>query len=287
MKSALSISLSDFRLEQSLTWQHSYDLYKLRRAIVQNRQGSHAALYSQLHNFLKSLGETQPYGLDPNTQLKFKNLSFFVNNTFGSPADIPSRDGFIYRVCTIIDLVKGTNWRNEAAGDELYWNQIYSKSKGKWIRLSKFADGTYKCRPRQFSWWTSFPLSRDVIAGAHQVGMTNDWVAVNCVVLRCPVDYVNDNTLAFVPSVIDAFMHVIFHPTKDAMSPPYGITIDLSLYPMTLSPGTDEVVLPELGVEQVEILPVYANDHYREGKHTVLSGCQILSGLLEYHYRNM
>jgi hypothetical protein len=117
--------------------------------------------------------------------------------------------------------------------------------------------------------------------------MTSDWVPRQCVVLRCPVDYVNDNKLAFVPSVIDGFMQLIFHPTKDAISPPYGITIDLSLYPVTLSPGIDEIVLREVSVDQLEILPINADDEYRKGKHEVRSDCSIFSGLLEYYYQHM
>lgn len=263
------------------------DLYNLRRGIAQHRQGGHLELYSKLHDFLISLEKKQPYDLGMDTKLKFEVLDFFASEALGHPASIPSRDGFIYRVCSIIDVVKGTKWRNEAGGDVKNWNQIYSKSRGNWIKLNKFADGTYKCHPRQFSWWTSFPLFQDVIDGAHTVGMTNDWVPVQSVVLRCPVDYVNKNQLAFVPSVIDAFMHLIFHPTKDAISPPYGITIDLSLYPVTLSPGIDEVVLGELPVDQIEVLPIDVGEDYRRDKHNVRSDCPTFSELLEYHYRNM
>lgn len=263
------------------------DLYHIRRDIAQNRQGTHIEFYEELHKFLISLEKTQAYDLSIGTKLKFEELNFFVNNTFGRHANIPGGDRFIYRICSIVDIVKGTRWRNNEGSDVANWNQVYNKSKGGWMRLGKVADGTYKCHPRRFSWWTSFPLFQDVISGAHRIGMTNDWVAEQCVVLRCPIDYVNNNKLAFVPSVIDAFMQMIFHPTKDAISPPYGITIDLSLYPVTLSPGIDEIVLPELRVDQLEILLVNADDEYRKGKHTVNSDYPMLSGLLEYYYRNM
>lgn len=263
------------------------DLYDIRRGIALERQGIHIALYTQLHDFLVSLEKTESYDLSIETKLEFEKLKFFVNNIFGRHATIPNRDDFIYRICSIVDVVKGTGWRNNENSDAANWDQVYNKSSGGWMRLSKFADGTYKCHPRHFSWWTSFPLFRDVISGAHRVGMTNDWVAVQCVVLRCPVKYVSNNKLAFVPSVIDAFMQMIFHPTKDAIFPPYGITIDLSLYPVALSPGIDEVVLPELGVDQLEILPVNANAEYREGKLVVRSDDPELRKLLEYYYRNM
>lgn len=262
-------------------------LYSLRRDIAKTRQGAHVDAYGQLHDFLVSLGLKQSYNLGISTKLKFEVLKFYAEEAFGRGARIPNRDEFIYRMCSIIDLVKGTEWRNDEGTDLRNWNQVHKKSKGAWVSLSRFADGEYKCNPRHFSWWTSFPLYQDVIDGAHRIGMTNDWVAEECVVLRCPVDYVKDNNLAFVPSVIDAFMQMIFHPTRDAISPPYGITIDLSFYPDTLVPGIDEVVLRGVPVEQIEVFPVYANNKYREGKREVNSDFPHFATLLEYYYQNL
>lgn len=264
------------------------DLYNLRRNIAQNRQSNHTPLYTQLHDFLVSLGNTHSYDLSFESKSKFESLSFFVDDTFGGNARIPSgADDFVYRVCSIVDIVKGTRWRHDEGTDLENWHQIYTKSKGGWIRLSKLAAGTYTCSPRHFSWWTSFPLYQDVISSAHRIGMTNDWIAEHCVVLRCPIDYINRNNLAFVPSVIDAFMQMIFHPTRDTVCPPYGITIDLSLYPVTLTPGIDEVVLRQLPVEEIEILPVHADSAYRKGKTVVISNSPEFSMLLEYYYQNI
>jgi len=263
------------------------NLYNLRRDLAKNRQGAHINAYAQLHDFLISLGRTQSYDLSFGTKLKFEGLKFYADDTFGRCARIPSRDDFIYRICSIIDIVKGTEWLNDEDTDLKNWNQVLKKSRGEWVPLSRFARGKYKCNPRHFSWWTSFPLYQDVIDGAHRIGMTNDWVAEECVVLRCPVEYVKANNLAYVPSVIDAFMQMIFHPTKDDVSPPYGITIDLSFYPHTLVPGIDEVVLCEVPVEQIEVLPIYADTKYREGKREVNSDLPHFSSLLEYYYQNL
>src|ERR1041385_419685 len=262
------------------------DLYNLRRDIGNKRQGAHQTAYTQLHNFLVSLGLTQSYDLNFGTKSKFEAVKFFPDQTFGSHANIPSGD-FIYRMCSIIDLVKGTEWINDEGIDLKNWNQVHKKSKGEWRPLTQFARGHYKCNPRHFSWWTSFPLYQDVIDGAHRIGMTNDWVAEECVVLRCPVEYVKANNLAFVPSVIDAFMQMIFHPTRDNVSPAYGLTIDLSFYPETLVPGIDEVVLREIPVEQIEVLPVYADKPYRDGKREVNSDFPHFGSLLEYYYQNL
>lgn len=262
------------------------ELYRLRRDIAQTRQAAHIKEYDELHDFLVSLGKTQSYDLGFGTKLKFEELKFYPNDTFGRDAKIPSSN-FIYRTCSIVDIVKGTEWRKDEGTDLKNWNQVHKKSKGRWTPLSEFADGEYRCNPRHFSWWTSFPLDQDVISGAHRVGMTNDWVAEECVVLRCPVEYVNKNNLAFVPSIIDAFMQMIFHPTMDEISPPYGITIDLSFYPHTLAPGIDEVVLREIPVEQLEVFPVFAGKKYREGKHEVNSDFPQFTILLEYYYQKL
>jgi hypothetical protein len=263
------------------------DLYNVRRTIAQNRQAQHVTSHTKLHDFLLLLKKTQPYDLDILTKLKFEALTFFVANPFGRQAKVPVRDDYIYRICSMPDVVKGSGWYNDEGNDAANWKQVQQKGKGGWIRLSKFTSGTYKCRPRRFSWWTSFPLFQDVISGAHRIGMTNDWVPFQCLVLRCPIEYVNLNKLAFVPSVIDAFMQLIFHPTKDVNLPTYGITIDLSLFPLTLSPGIDEVVLPEISVDQLEVLPVNADAGYRSGKNDVRSDSSLLSALLEYYYGNL
>lgn len=264
------------------------DLYDVRRTVMRSRQSQHEPSYTQLEKHLLSLKRTQPYDLDDfDTRLEFEKLTFFVSNPFGRPAKVPGRDDYIYRICNMKDVVKGTGWFDDTGSDAGNWNQIQQKGKGGWTRLSRLAGGTYKCRPRRFSWWTSYPLYQDVISGAHTVGMTNDWVGVECVVLRCRIDYVNLNKMALVPSVIDAFMQLIFHPTKDVNFPPYGITIDLSLFPRTLSPGIDEVVLPEISVDQIEVLPINADDGYRGGKTEVRSDFPLLSALLEYYYRNL
>jgi|SRR5215216_1414223 len=263
------------------------DLYRIRRAVAEKRQHTLIDEYKQLHEFLLSLEKAEPYDLGFETKLKFKALDFFVENSFGRQADVPALDPYIYRICSIRDVVKSTDWRKDEGTDPANWMRVHDKSKGDWTPLSRFARGSYCCRPRCFSWWTSYPLFEDVIDGAHRIGMTNDWVAVQTVVLRCPVDYVKENKLASVPTVIDAFMQLIFHPTKDSISPRYGITIDLSLYPNTLSPGLDEVVLPALSVDMLEILPINADDAYRASKNQVLSESEVLSGLLESYYEHL
>jgi len=264
------------------------DLYAARRAVMLSRQSQHEPSYTQLEKFLLSLKRSQPYDIvDFNTRRRFEEVPFFVSASFGRPATVPGRDGYIYRICTMTDVVKGSEWIDDTGSEVGNWKQIEQKGKGGWTRLRKLARGTYKCRPRRFSWWTSYPLFQDVISGAHCVGMTNNWVAVQSVVLRCPIDYVNRNNMALVPSVIDAFMQLIFHPTKDANFPPYGITIDLSLFPRTLSPGIDEVVLPEISVDEIEVLPINADTGYRRGKNEVCSDWPSLSALLEYYYLNL
>jgi hypothetical protein len=264
------------------------DLYAARRAVMLSRQSQHEPSYTQLEKFLLSLKRTQPYDIvDYDTRRRFEAVPFFGSAPFGRPATVPGRDDYIYRICNMKDVVKGSDWFDDKGSDAGNWNHIQQKGKGGWTRLNRLAAGTYKCRPRRFSWWTSYPLFQDVISGAHCVGMTNDWVPFQCVVLRCRIDYVNRNKLALVPSVIDAFMQLIFHPTRDVSFPPYGITIDLSLFPRTLSPGIDEVVLPEISVAEIEVLPINADRDYRDGKNEVCSDFPLLSALLEYYYQNL
>lgn len=264
------------------------DLYKLRRDIAVSRQRPCITHYDELHKFFVSLGAgDQPYNLSFDKKLKFKAVAFYSDDVFGVPARIPDGEDFLYRLCSIVDIVKGTEWLNPKGGEVADWNQVYSKSKGDWVPLSRFARGSYSCEPRHFSWWTTFPLFQDVIRGAHQIGMTNDWVATECVVLRCPAAYVKSKGLANVPSVIDAYTQMIFHPTRRDSSPPHGVTINLSLYPLALTPGIDEVLLPALPVDVLEILPVNATDAYRKGKKKVHSDWPELYSLLRGYYENM
>jgi len=264
------------------------DLYRLRRDIAESRQKPYIKSYDELHTFLISLHtDDQPYDLGFNEKMKFQAVPFYPDVVFGGPARVPGGEEFVHRICSIVDVVKGTEWRKDEGSDIANWNQVYKKGKGGWTPLRRLARGGYRCEPRHFSWWTTFPLFRDVISGAHRIGMTNNWVAEECVVLRCPVEYVNSHGLAYVPSVIDAFTQMIFHPTKHSSSPPHGVTIDLSLYPVTLSPGIDEVLLPGLPVDQLEIMPVSVDDEYRKGKNAVLSGCPVFRDLLKSYYENL
>lgn len=265
------------------------DLYRLRRNIAESRQKPCLTQYDELHTFFISLSVgDQPYNLGIQEKLKFRAVAFYTDEVFGSRARIPDGEKYLYRICSIVDVVKGTEWldrREEAeVGD---WEQVYIKSRGDWAPLSQFARGHYHCEPRHFSWWTTFPLFQDVIRGAHHIGMTNDWVAEQCVVLRCPAEYVTSNGLGYVPSVIDAYTQMIFHPTRHDASPSHGITINLSLYPEVLTPGIDEVLLPALPVEILEIMPVNVTAEYCKGKKKVHSEEPELHGLLKSYYENI
>lgn len=286
------------------------DLYHARRDVVQCRQYQHLPLYDRLHRFLLELKtahpsflEEHPYNLAFELKKEFAQLRFYASQSFGAPARIPQPDdGYVYRMCSIVDVVKGVTkeagggpggdddvagWRKDLKDDQENWEQVFEKRDGDWTPLDGLAEGVYRCHPRPFSWWTTFPLYEDVIAGAHRIGMTNDWVAVQCLVLRCPADYVRDNNLACVPSAIDAFTQMIFHPTRDVTSPPHGITIDLSLYPLTLFPGTDEFLLPPVPVDLIEAKPVLVDDDYRLSRHSVRSDCEVFSALLADYYKNL
>jgi hypothetical protein len=133
------------------------DLYNTRRTIAENRQHCHIEKYQELHAFLLSLDETEPYSLEFPTKLKFEALSFFANARLGREAEIPATERFLYRICHIRDVVQGTKWRKDEGTDAGNWKKVHDKSKGDWISLGRFAKGKYGCPPRCFSWWTTFP----------------------------------------------------------------------------------------------------------------------------------
>ena len=264
------------------------DLYKLRRGIAESRQKSCLPQYDQLHKFFVSLSVSdQPYDLSFDKKLKLKTVSFYADDVFGSSARVPVGEEFLYRICSIVDVMKGTEWLDPQVSEVADWNHVYNKSGGTWAPLSRFAQGNYRCEPRHFSWWTTFPLFQDVLHGAHQIGMTSNWVATECVILRCPAAYVESNGLANVPSVIDAYTQMIFHPTRHEVSPPHGVTINLSLYPAALAPGVDEVLLPSLPVKVLEIMPVSVTKAERKGKMQVHSDWPELRSLLKSYYESM
>jgi hypothetical protein len=269
----------------------SQDLYMLRRDVVQRRQPNHLTFYDNLHNYLKNtLGKDQPYDLLFDLKAKFECFAPYVNQRFGPNAHIPPGDGYLYRICTVKDLVSGTTrWLAdfEDEPDIAVWDLISGTGLNQWFPLREFGAGTYTCRPRAFSWWTTFPLYSDVISGAHRIGMTNDWVPFQCFVLRCPTTYVSSMNLACVPSVIDAFMQKIFHATRDSTSPWYGVTIDLSMFPETIFPGIDELMLPAVDVNQLDVLAIEANDVYCAGKNNVTSNDPILLDMLAEYYKRL
>ena len=268
------------------------NIYSLRETVAQRRQQKHSTHLSSLENILTSvLKKDHPYKLTYQQKLEFCSIPGYQTDAFGAQAVVPSQS-FLYRMCTIETLILNTEWITPEAfrlSDEDEWSQINQRQDelGDWVPLREFAGGQYKLAPRIFSWWTSMPLHEDVVFGAHRIGIVNDWVGEHTLILRCPVDYITNNDLAFVPSVIDAYTHPVFHPTNDGGKPVYGITIDLSFYPMTLVPGTDEVLLAPISTNYIDIMPIRVDNSKRHARASVLLDDAEFIDLLHLYYSNL
>jgi len=167
------------------------------------------------------------------------------------------RAKYIYRICSINDVLYNTGLMG-APSEELdgmeAWESLYNKSQGEWLRFENSTERSYFGYSR-ISWWTDSNFQEDVILSALKAGLFINWLGEFSILLRCRSTELTTNSLCFVPTVVDAFCQLVFHPTEDMMKPTTGIAIDLSQSGL-LTTGVCEFVLRPVELQHLEFLPV-------------------------------
>jgi hypothetical protein len=272
-------------LKKGLREVSSYEsLYRLRGYLAARRQRRHAKALRGLHAELKSVDHPYTLGRD-----QFKLLmrrSSFRGGSRGYLAR-PQSHEYIYRLCGVKQLAIGKDIRWDAhvvadQPDPELFRLVKDdfEAEGDWIPLSRYAQG-FVNGFRRLTFWTTYPLHEgDIIANAHTIGLTNNWLRRWSVILRCQTeDLTRENGLR-VPTVIDAFTEMIFHPTRDQRRPKFGKTIKLgSTRPCVV--GTEEYVLGPLEVEKISLRPIHIRNNSAPCVH---SKSPALWDMLEEYY---
>lgn len=240
-------------------------IYAARRKVDVERQPKHESHLEDLDKLLSGLvpPKPHPYALDRADYELLKGKPSYEAVCLGLPASLPGE--YCYHISSMWKLL---------TPDKVYrflprivtpkeGFQYVLKEHGKsndWLELGVFLGGPYY-GPRKFSWWTTLTLpGLNLLCAAHRMGLANEDVPPNAIVLRCKTEYVKKHALPRVPSVLDAFFSRIFHATFDHDSPTCGLTIDLEDLEHLRS-GVDEYVLPviEIDAARVEFWPVDLN----------------------------
>lgn len=268
------------------------DVYKRQLHADRKRQPRHGLHLKELDDELGSLNRTSPYSLLPDDFRRLEQLLACGKICHGFPGSMEGP--FCYHISSVWKLQNNTEKKVlrgttlTAATEEEAFDRIadaYEESGQQWLPLRDFIGGRYSGR-RRFSWWTTFDLSSgELQCNAHRMGLLNDDVALDCLVLRCRTDFIRTKNLSFVPTVIDAFFSEIFQPTQDHQSPTRGTTIDLE-DPNNLKDGVPEFAVRPLEIDMadIELIPVNLKESARPA-HKVYRD-DVSDSLLKY-YENL
>lgn len=232
-------------------------IYCYRAGVGRRRQPARAGDLAALELAVKKNfnGQGHPYNLSHTEKQEL--VGGLLEQVAGSrtPATLPDKK-YLYRVCSIEDFIYNAGLplsESEKADPPAVWEQLNTNSGGKWQPVPAGAGMTYSGCGR-ISWWTDLPLPADVVLGALRIGMFTDWLPPTSVLLRCEVSFVREERLAYVPTVLDAFCQLVFHPRKEQNNPTAGVAIDLSRRG-PLRTGASEFILRPVECGRMQYLP--------------------------------
>jgi hypothetical protein len=263
---------------------HHSKIHGLRQSLGMSRQSVHSPALESLQQELDSMGLEHPYTLERGQIDQLMTNEFFAQGGRGLSASALGHQ-YLYRICNVRQIVDNTSWisANRYENNEDIWISLKRDfdAAGDWLPLSRYAYGAL-LGYRGFTWWTSLNfLAAGVICGAHVAGIPNDWLQKYAIILRCLLEEIEGKDMLRVPTVLDAFNGEIFHPTINDDSPVEGLTISLE-DPANLETGTDEFVLPGVGVDQIDLWPVLIDRNMRES-HNVQLDATLLASLETYY----
>lgn len=205
------------------------ELFSLRKQIDSVRQPSHTPKFQALLNELVA-PNTTPYGVRyPDKQAICAKCA--VQSQVRWPAMTPAQP-YVYRISSWQALVKGCNWRDrfEAENHEYSFSRYHDpRAATRWRSLASHAAG-HLSGVGGITWWTPEPAleSGIVVPTAYRIGLPEDYLSTDCVILRCDLSSCPSN--GFVPSILDAFFSEVFLATRESDSPGVGRAIHLKAH---------------------------------------------------------
>lgn len=233
-------------------------IYELRSTCGRVRQPRHQAALERLELALGNLlGRDHPYHLDHDQKKMLEDGEAAFKNGGSGDSGVITGTEYLYRLCNIYDLIYNTpvaGAPSEKTDAGFVWEQLLNTSQGNWLRFNDPGNQTY-FGYSSISWWTDEFLENDVVLSALKAGLFVNWLGQYSVLMRCPLSKLGTKSLLFVPTVIDAFCQLVFHPTEEMAHPTAGITVDLSQTGPFI-PGVKEYVLKPIELRDLEFLPV-------------------------------
>lgn len=244
-------------------------IHEMRQDRGNKRQPSFGHALMDLDLAIKP--ETQPYKISLPIIQNLMKEKWFREGAQGASATLPT-SGYIYRICPIAKLTSYTSgWFSSTPRQVDQPPLIYQLWKEKidyleknsggqrvWLRLRRYARGTFQS-PRKFTFWTGHEIAPHdpvkLLVVAHNLGLPNDWLDEYSVVLKCEARLLQDNALAHIPTTLDGFDSHIFHPRREVVHPPSGVTIMLSLT-APLNRGYDEFAVGPIDTTAIQLYPV-------------------------------
>lgn len=270
-------------------------LHRVRQIKGSLRQPHHYRNLRRLELELSHRGWSHPYD-KAYTQVAslLSNPSLnLIPGAQGSSATPASK--YIFHLTSVRKVLNNLTWKFFPSGfpslrheDKKLFDYLvkhYRREKD-WLPLSRYASGRLSGF-RDFTWWTSLELASSyILCHAHSLGLPNKWIPKYALVMRCSVDYVTKNNLAFVPTVIDGFLSEIFSPSdhRGGRSVISGRTIDLDS-PGPLADGEEEYAVKPLEANEIEFYPVLI-DHPIRRTHVVRRDARLWQ-LLEIYYNKL
>jgi hypothetical protein len=232
-------------------------------------------------------GKGHPYGLDYLEKQELVGVLLEGLAGVRRVAELPNSD-YLYRICNVEDFIYNTQYPlspsdlNEPDLSIAVWERLHTESDGQW-RPVPGASGKQYAGCGQISWWTDLPLPVDIVTYGLKIGMCTNWLIDRSILMRCKVSHIRASRLAYVPTMLDAFCQMIFHPRHESKNPPSGTAIDLS-QPGPLSTGASEFVLRPVDCGQIEFLPIpIPSDMKKDYKEHHDNHRTLLNKLLAYY----
>ena len=237
------------------------ELFAIRSRIDPVRQPHYRNHYSSLHKFLQDRAVTDPFSWEGADDDFWDNLlknPLFVSGSDGAEIkDRPRDSQYCYRITSVSKLVKfSTEGRlTRGAVDKDNWDTVNNDYlvRKDWMALKGFVQGELG-GPRGFTWWTPHDFLPDPYQASHRIGLVDEWIPANALLLRCHSDDLLASKAAKRPTIVDAFDAPIFFATMDSASPPTGLSIDLEANPLCVEQC--EVVCSRIPVDKIECLPI-------------------------------
>jgi hypothetical protein len=241
------------------------DVFECRTSVDARKQRQLKPLLDELCAALKEkVQRPHPYDLSLDHKKQLRSVGAYKEGARGLEAHLGGKQVALYRLMSVGVLqYYVTKWIGPHLSDGALMEVLLERSNGAWLSLSDVAQKEF-CNARRFSWWTTFDgLLQQPFIGGRRLGLVDDWIASDSVLLRLDVSDLSVVRVC-VPTIIDGFDGPIFDAVDSEAHSEAGRTIDLNP-PGPLRPGETELAISPIPVHAISMLPLKIEGNLRSG----------------------